>query len=72
MTFPESISKEFVGLMEKIFKFSPDDRLTARELIEEHFFHQMDKMMGKKNGFDDSNQDHLKTSAESQNEEQSN
>ena len=62
MNFPEHVSRDFIDLMGRMFKYCPEERLTAVEILEEPFFAKMRKNSSESNGQEDS-QDHLRTTA---------
>ena len=64
MNFPSHVSSEFIDLMGRIFKYDPEERLTAREILEDPYFSRIELKADKIS----SDLDHLQTTARSQTE----
>lgn len=62
---PEDASPEFIDLLEKLFRVSPGDRLTAEEILHEPFFAPLLGEETSKSQEDPDAQDHLRTTARS-------
>lgn len=61
MNFQETVSNEFIDLLSKIFKFMPEERLSAKEILEEPFFTQQRNGGLKGVEVEEAEEDHLRT-----------